>query len=71
MPRMIRVRSKISGLETTVNEKAWGAFAAHYDRLDEPSAAADEQPADTAPPAEAAASAKSTRRGTAASKDKE
>lgn len=60
MPRMIPVRSKHSGLETTVNEAAFGHFAADYERLDEPDA----------PPAEAEAP-KSKRRSTAASKEEE
>lgn len=60
MPRMIPVRSRISGLETTVNEAAYGHFAADYQRLDEP---AD-------PPGKAEAP-KNDRRSTAASKEKE
>lgn len=64
MPKMIPVRSKISGLETKVSEAAFGAFAAHYVRLDTPEGET-EQPAQPEAPAQASASAKSTRRGTA------
>ncbi|GAA4934099.1 hypothetical protein HD597_010090 [Nonomuraea thailandensis] len=73
MPKMIRVRSKLTGLETQINELAFGAFAAHYDRLDDDQAPTADEPdgaEQSEPPAEAAASGKNTRR-TAAAKDKE
>ncbi|MFI6299545.1 hypothetical protein ACIBEJ_48680 [Nonomuraea sp. NPDC050790] len=63
MPNLIPVRSKLTGDVTTVNEKAFGAFAAHYDRLD--------QPAEADPPGEAEPPKKQRSRGTAAPEAKE
>lgn len=62
MPKMIRVRSTITGQVTEVNELAYGAFAANYERLDTAAAGQQDEPA---PTAEAATPAKSKRRGTA------
>jgi hypothetical protein len=65
MPRMIRVRSKQSGLTAMVNERAFRHFAGDYERLDEP-----ETPA-PAPAAEPNPEPKPKSRGTAANKEEE
>lgn len=76
MPRkMIRVRHKETGQETTVAESAYGYFAGHYDRLDEQPAQDAESPQEPAKPSPQGSPAPnapdaSTRR-TAARNDKE
>lgn len=76
MPRkMIPVRHKVTGDETTVSEQAFGYYAAHYDRLDQQpqeGAQSPQEPAKPSPQGDPTPNAPdaSTRR-TAARNDKE